>query len=189
MYMIDLRTKKLPESIIVDSVEYPIHTDFRIWIEFERSLREDHIALFDIFDCTPPEGVRWVESAREFLASPNSTPREGYGPKSDERAFDFVQDGAYIVGAFQQAYGIDLTTADIHWHRFKALFDSLPDDTKLSTIMGHRTWQSSKKKPDEIHRECKRAWTLPDPDEDKQLEAAKDAAAALYEMLGGEQDV
>lgn len=53
--------------------------------------------------------------------------------------FDYRCDAPYIVAAFQQAYGIDLTTAHLHWFRFRALFAALPEDTLMAKIMGWRS--------------------------------------------------
>ena len=54
-------------------------------------------------------------------------------------AFDYRCDAPYIVAAFQQAYGIDLTREKMHWFRFRALFAALPEDTLMAKIMGWRT--------------------------------------------------
>lgn len=54
-------------------------------------------------------------------------------------AFDYQCDAGYIVAAFQQAYGIDLTCEKIHWFRFRALFAALPEDTLMAKIMSWRT--------------------------------------------------
>ena len=48
---------------------------------------------------------------------------------------DYRCDADYIVGAFQQAYGIDLTTDKVHWWRFKALLHALPPETPLGKIV------------------------------------------------------
>lgn len=58
-------------------------------------------------------------------------------------AFDYQLDAPYIVAAFQQAYGIDLTREKIHWWRFRALFAALPEDTLMAKIMGWRTMDLS----------------------------------------------
>ena len=54
-------------------------------------------------------------------------------------AFDYRCDAPYIVAAFQQAYGIDLTREKLHWFRFRALFAALPEDTLMAKIMSWRT--------------------------------------------------
>lgn len=40
-------------------------------------------------------------------------------------AYAFGTDGAAIIAAFQREYGIDLTTAQMHWWRFTALLRGL----------------------------------------------------------------
>ncbi len=54
-------------------------------------------------------------------------------------AFDYRCDAPYIVAAFQQAYGIDLTREKLHWFRFRALFAALPEDTLMAKIINWRT--------------------------------------------------
>lgn len=154
--MIDLR-HGLPDCIEVGGERIPVRTDFRVWIEFMRSLQEDGVASYCIFD-EPPEGTAWVRAAVDFAESRNATPRAG---GSGERVFDWILDGDFIVGSFRQAYGIDLTTAELHWHVFLALFRSLPEGTKMGEIMGYRGYQKPSKKPEAQMRELKRAWALP----------------------------
>lgn len=57
--------------------------------------------------------------------------------------FDYQCDAPYIVAAFQQAYGIDLTREKVHWFRFRALFAALPEDTLMAKIMSWRTMDLS----------------------------------------------
>lgn len=65
------------------------------------------------------------------------------GGASARPAFDYKLDAPYIVAAFQQAYGIDLTREKIHWWRFRALFAALPEDTLMAKIMSWRTMDLS----------------------------------------------
>jgi hypothetical protein len=75
---------------------------------------------------------------------------------------DYIEDGEYIVASFIQAYGIDLTEIDyMHWHKFKALFNSLPEDTQMAKIIGYRSYKKSDKDAGTIYMEQKRAWSLP----------------------------
>lgn len=60
-------------------------------------------------------------------------------PRHTELAFDYATDASLIVAAFQQAYGLDLTRARVHWWRFRALFAALPEDTALARVMSLRT--------------------------------------------------
>jgi len=54
-----------------------------------------------------------------------------------QKAFDFIQDSHYIFSAFYQTYGLDLNRerGRLHWWKFLALFNGLPDDTRILQIM------------------------------------------------------
>lgn len=82
------------------------------------------------------QGVIDFYLAGEQGAEPAAKPASGpdTGP-----VFDYRCDAPYIVAAFQQAYGIDLTREKLHWFRFRALFAALPEDTLMAKIMGWRS--------------------------------------------------
>ena len=104
-------------------------------------------------------------------------------PKKDskgERVLDYEADSDLIVGAFMQAYGIDLTACEMHWHVFLALMRSLPDDTRLVQVMGYRSWEPTKKKQEQVYRDLKEKWALP---MDEAEEA--DLLEAQMRMFGG----
>ena len=77
------------------------------------------------------------EKAAESAAAESST------APSSGLAFDYQCDAGYIVAAFQQAYGIDLTREKLHWFRFRALFAALPEETLMAKIMSWRTMDLS----------------------------------------------
>lgn len=161
--MIDLRFPELPHRLECGGSLFEVETSFRTWIEFGRMLEEEHMAWFGIFKGERPEGDDWVEAAVEFYRSTNPVPR---GNSDGARALDLLADGELIVAAFQQAYGIDLTAGDMHWHRFKALLAGIPDETKLSKVIGYRLYKTPPDKPpknynDQQMRKLQRAWALP----------------------------
>lgn len=167
--MIDLRRDALPSWIESDGRLYKVRTSFRVWVEFERRLREEGSAWAGIFEADAPEG-EWAEAAVEFLESPNATPKRRQSQRDAARAVDLVLDGELIVASFQQAYGIDLTSEDMHWHRFKALLGGLPDDTVLREVAGFRCYKTpskSKNAHDEAMRQKRSDWSLPEPGEDE----------------------
>lgn len=183
--MIDLRHKGLPSRIEWDGGSAAVLTDFRVWIEFARVVSEsDGKSLWTgVFPGgVPPEGDAWQDAAIAFMQCANSTPRMVREP-SRIKAIDLVEDGAYIVAAFQQAYGIDLTSADMHWHRFRALLDGIPDDTQMARIMGWRSYDpaSADRKHDAIMREQRAAWALPVEEQDDGM----GGFGALLGMIGG----
>lgn len=160
--MIDLRNKGLPSRLVWDGGSAAIDTSFRTWIEFDRHVWEDGIFWAGIFTDGIPADDGWVEAAIEFWKCENLTPRMTR-PPSGARIIDLVEDGDHIVASFQHAYGIDLTAEDMHWHRFKALLNGLPDSAKMAKIMGYRDYneQDAKRKHEDNMREQRAAWSLP----------------------------
>ena len=74
-----------------------------------------------------------------------------------------VLDGDYVVAAYQQAYGIDLTdpSLDMHWHRFLALLRGLPGDTVLAEAMRMRGWREDRRSMAAVNEGLRRQWSLP----------------------------
>lgn len=162
--MIDLRFDKLPSHIECGGVLYELHTDFRPWLTYHE-LRKQGVAWAGVFKGEVPSSG-WVEATDEFMESRNATPHDTGG--THERVLDYILDGDYIVAAFQQAYGIDLTSIEyMHWHRFIALMNGLPDDTKLSHIISYRGYRKSNKKHEQQMAELKSKWRLPDPEDEE----------------------
>lgn len=158
--MIDLRKKGLPNVVYFDGKPFSIYTDFREWIKYSEIIKSPDATLGDIaflFKNEIPVGD-FSPALFEFYANPNITPT---GEGSSEVLFDYIQDGEYIFSSFLQVYGIDLTEVDMHWHKFKALFISLPAECKMGQIMGDRGYKEDKRKYEEIAKERKRDWSLP----------------------------
>ena len=164
--MIDLRNKELPSRLEWDGGSCLIDTDFRTWITFGEFLKEKKIYLGIFPKHRPPEGDDWQIAAFRFYQCPNEVPRATRGSRA--RLLDFIIDGQFIVASFQQAYGVDLTSCDMHWHRFCALLDGLPDETKLAKIMGYRGYdpRDEKRKHSEFMQEQRMRWALPSIVED-----------------------
>jgi hypothetical protein len=161
--VIDLAQDRLPDMIMAGDGWVPVLTGFRTWLRFGRLLQEARVWWPGIFPDGEPEGD-WHDGALEFYRSPVACPHGGHGRAPSVRAIDLLEDGDYLVGSFQQAYGIDLTdpALDMHWHRFQALLRSLPQDTVMSRIVGWRSWTPSgaRRKPDEAARALRDAWSL-----------------------------
>lgn len=155
--MIDLTTKKLPHQVRCDDGWVEVETDFRAWLRFGKT--SDPRCILK----SPCMG--WEDGALEFLKSENVCPKGGGG---GGRVFDYTIDSELLVAAFMQAYGIDLTTCDMHWHVFLALLRGLPEDTRLVQVMGYRAWKKTHKKTDDVYAELKQAWALPMSKEEKQ---------------------
>lgn len=76
---------------------------------------------------------------------------EARGDGTGEPVLDYHYDAEYLLGAFQQAYGIDLTVDKVHWWRFKALLRALPPETPLGHILDFRGADTSEM--DDAHRQ------------------------------------
>lgn len=62
-------------------------------------------------------------------------------PKRDgEQLVSFLFDAKYIYAAFMQSYGIDLIEqqGSLHWSKFSALLNALPDNTLMRQIIDIR---------------------------------------------------
>lgn len=151
-------TEPMPEFVLVGGQPFQVVTDFRHWLEFETNIMDKSIHPTSLVDLSidalyvnpPKNGPRercaaalfnrliwFYRCGRPEKAAPRS------GGSAGVRAYDFEQDAPLIMAAFQQAYGIDLTTAKMHWWRFHALFEALPDSCRICKIMEYRTADAS----------------------------------------------
>lgn len=134
-----------PGTITVSGQEYPIDTDFRVWVDFQSILTGDgqelekaeRLAGFMAQLGIPPTQEALYAMLAFYMAE--SKERAVATQRTRPMAFDFQRDSEYIYAAFMGAYDIDLTTAAMHWWTFKALFKALPDDCELCKIMRYRT--------------------------------------------------
>lgn len=140
----------LPESLKIGGVEYPIHTDFRVILAYDRMLNsgEDNgrtmlQALQSIFDVIPRDIEEAITALNWFI---NCGKREKqYKPShkvlgiNSNLPFDFEEDDLLIWSAFKARYGIDLLKIEsLHWWLFRALLDDLGEEVRLSQIMQYR---------------------------------------------------
>lgn len=134
-----------PETISVSGTEYPVDTDFRVWVKFQSILsgdgqnREKAERLADFMHRLGlPSSKEALDAMLDFYTA-ESKEKTVASHRSRPLSFDFQQDSEYIYAAFMGAYNIDLTTSRLHWWTFKALFKSLPEDCELCKIMQYRT--------------------------------------------------
>lgn len=166
--MIDLRNKSLPDTVNVNGRDFKIYTDFRVWLEFGEKIKNPKTTLYDLgfvfidFDDVLKYGQNYWSALTDFFFNPNATPNDLGTGGSDDTIFDYILDGEYIYASFVQCYGIDLLEVDMHWHKFKALFSALSEDTKMSKIMGYRAYKTPSKNSsaDKEYKRLKRMWSL-----------------------------
>lgn len=136
-----------PETVDVGGVEWPINTAFWVGVAFERLMTdpemdggEKTLKALQLYygDNIPADIEGAIDALLWFFRCGEESPEGGSGGGTSARAYDFDQDAEYIYAAFRQVYGIDLWATDLHWWAFHAMFLALPDECRITQIMGYR---------------------------------------------------
>lgn len=186
-------------NILIDKlpVKYKglkINTNFKSFILFELLMqdnkikKEDKIALaLELFyDDFPKDiekafdGIIWFYTKGKYH---KEEVKEGKKQKSNKKKiYSYEHDADFIYTAFLDQYNIDLNEIDyLHWFKFKAMFEGLKSDNKISEIMGYRAIDLNKIKNKEERKKYKKLqkeWAL--PDERSEEEKEKDFADAFW---------
>lgn len=160
--MLDLRRKDLPDSIVIDDKSFPIKTDFREWLQFGELIKKQNLRYDELYFLFKKEIPIWdfVKELMNFYESPEATPR-GLMHSGEEKILDMVLDGSYIYASFLAVYGIDIIDIEyMHWHKFLALFNGLPDDCCIKNIMSIRSYKKSNSNIASLREKLKKEWAL-----------------------------
>lgn len=169
---------KLPTRVKIGGKFYNINSDFRISILFELLMQDEDIedelkitqALKLYFPKIPP--LKYIEETINaimwFYGCGNEKEELNKRIKTTstdlEQAYSFEYDNAYIYDAFMSQYKIDLSTiVNLHWWKFRALFEGLTEENMIVKIMNYRTMDLSKmdKIEREFYKEKKEFFKLP----------------------------
>lgn len=120
---------------------------------------EEHIRVIPAKDTAPVLDLKGNPIKSKIRSKSQS--------ESTERLFSLKYDAEYIYSSFLQAYGIDLIDAQnsLHWKKFNALLNGLPNDTKFSEVLKIRSYKPQKgdsKQYKESMRKLKKEYALPD---------------------------
>lgn len=203
----NLLTRQPPMYLKIGDYCVSINTDFRLMVEFELlliegtesedfndrfvTLLEHLIPDLESYDAISQDEftkaiMQYYLCGRDYSSEINSDNGES-GEMDDEppaeRIYSFNYDDEYIYAAFMEAYGIDLTQANMHWWKFRALFNALPQSCMFSRILGYRGMEitndmSSSQK--DFYRKMQRKFALPLP---KAEQEKMDAITAA--LMGG----
>lgn len=95
--------------------------------------------------------------------------------KNNKQIYSYEFDDEYIYSAFMEQYKIDLNSIKyLHWWKFKALLNSLNENTQFVKIMGYRSIDLSKIKDKDMkanYKKLKKQYALPDMRTTEQKEA------------------
>lgn len=139
----------LPETVEIGGKEYSINSGFRTVILFEL-LIEDHELTnaekvkqtLELFYEEVPEDIdAAIEQIQIFYACGKPPRKKSQSGSKEIRPaiYSFEYDDGLIFAAFYDQYGIDLNEIeDLHWWKFKAMFDALKSDCEFSKVMSYR---------------------------------------------------
>lgn len=182
---------RLPKSVEIGGAEYQINTGFRTSILFEMLIRDKGIPdqvkigvmLRQYYPVVPPDEdaaiqkILWFFNCGKKKKKPDERNKTAKSFRKDKALYSFEQDAAMIYAAFLSEYEIDLQDVeDLHWWKFSALFDALPDDTKIKQVMRIRGMDTSGLKKKEIKRlnDLKKYYALEDEETvDSRVKLAK----------------
>ena len=175
--------RKLKDEIEWEGVIYRINASFNVILKLFELLNDDrltptvriNVALELLLgtDYQDIERERRNEVLRlildKYVQTRNDVEYDLEGnpmPTQQSKQYhSLVHDAELIYAAFMQAYGIDLIDMQdkLHWLKFKALLNALPDDTAFSRIVSIRSWTPAqdKKKRNQTMREAQRRYALP----------------------------
>ena len=168
-------TNKLPLSVVIGGVEYAMNANFRTSILFSEIMNKDieeEEKIFEILELYYPilpeseflneaiEKIMWFfRCGKEIKESKKSK------SVNVNEILSYEHDSDYIYSAFLEQYKIDLQLEDnLHWWKFKALFDGLRDETQIKKIMMYRSIDLKEIKEDsqkEFYKEMKELYKLP----------------------------
>lgn len=174
----------LPQSVEIDTLKYPINTDFRVSILFEELMQDIEVPIEDKFDLAinlyykhkPHDKTKAVDRLLWFYRCGKELEQKSSSSKADHKAiYSYEHDDEYIYSAFLEQYGIDLQDVEeLHWWKFKAMFKSLRD-CKIVEIMGYRAMKIDAKIPKsqkDFYSRMKRLYKLPDNRSEEEKEQA-----------------
>lgn len=155
--MIDLTNSALSNTVMCGGRAFSVNTDFRVWLRFAQCVENDDADVRFVFAGELPEpNVETYAALLAFFNNENPCPHDTEDA-SGSPVLSYDIDSEYIYAAFLQQYHIDLLTAPLHWHQFKALLLGLTDDTRMGQIMSARSYHGK----DKDQNKARRAWALP----------------------------
>lgn len=145
--MYNILLDPLPE----DYKGWLIRTDYRIGIQIALCLQDADldeqdrlmVALSLLYGAGCPPLETAVDGLTWFLRC-GEEPRESESGEKPVFWFDF--DHARIMASFRQTYGLELHKAKLHWFEFRAMLESLNEDSALSHAIQARGTDTSKMK-------------------------------------------
>ncbi|MBL7575367.1 Bacteriophage Gp15 protein [Peptoniphilus asaccharolyticus DSM 20463] len=178
-----------PKEIYIDSLKYNINYDFRYGLLFEELMNDTTISDSEKLTLAVKLYLenQYVENYEEAITQIfnfylcGETPRKTKKKKRENPVFSYEEDAGLIFAAFKEVYNIDLVEDKIHWWKFRALFDALPDTCQFRKVVGYRAIEINQNMTDsqkKFYKEMKKIYALEDKRTLEEKEA--DFANALF---------
>ena len=142
---------ELPRSVTIDGDEFPVNYGFRTFILIELCIFDTSLSdservsqAIELFygDRLPDDISAAFERMMWFYRGGKDEKKaKSKGSSNVKRCYCFEQDAPYIYSAFRTQYNLDLqnvSSTDLHWWKFKAMFEALNEDLRISKIMSYR---------------------------------------------------
>ena len=152
--------EKLPHYVYIKNERYSIHTDYRLFIEFEKEMQGNRVKenIYKTLAIFYPAFYKIVND-KELLEiaiekfiwfyfcgkdkEEMKQQKKKSKKKQQERIYDYDYDDQLIWGAFFDR-GVNLHKY-LHWWDFRALFLSLDDKCQFKKVMGYRAYDGKDK--------------------------------------------
>jgi len=168
---------ELPKAVTVAGKKYQVNWGFRtiILIEiciFDKNMSDDEriMTALGLFygEAIPEDYSQAFDKMMWFYRGGKAEKKDlaGKGKSASlKRCYCFEQDAPYIYSAFLTQYKLDLQdlkSEDLHWWKFKAMFESLSEDLRISKIMGYRVTSTAgmQKEQKAFYNEMKKLYAL-----------------------------
>ncbi len=151
----NILTDSLDDFVIIEGEKYGVNSDFKTMIRIQQTVSDENlgsarklakiIKLF--YRELPPRLTLAITGIRQFYGSEK---KEGRGSK--EALYSFSSDAELIYSAFYSQYGIDLSTENMHYKKFTALFKGLCGENAFSKVVAFRGVNTSDIKNPKLKR-------------------------------------
>lgn len=175
----------LPIKVEIDSKEYDINSNFRTSLLFSLLMEDNDIgeeqkiiqALNLYYPIIPGNVNEAINKIIWFYKCGKEDKKTSSSGNSTDKVLDYNVDADYIYSAFMSQYRIDLQDIEyLHWWKFKALFDSLDENNRLSKIIQYRSMDLSKIKDKEqkkFYKNMKKLYNIDTISEKEKAELEK----------------
>lgn len=187
----NLLIDELPRTIYINDQEYKINWGFRTAILYEMMMLDNEVepeekplyALRLFYPVIPDdwqealEGIQWFYRCGEEERTGKKKRRNRQS--EHERIYSFDYDAPYIYSAFLGQYSIDLNEIkELHWWKFKALFQGLNEECTLCKIMGYRAIDinSVGKEQRDFYKKMKDQYAIPVSKSEREKDEALERA-------------